>query len=250
MPVGGIPEAADIRALLCVAEASGLDEGEGVRMNRPDFWKILLSAIFPNGIPPHQYSNLAVLSIDIAELEELYDQIERTEKDNGGNIIIRDGAERQNATLRNVAEVRKEVTKSTSEEATKSPQNNPEVSSKPFISGTYPANFEDAPIEPMKKRMGRPPREPGSLGLKCPKCGSDNVVAGGFGPNKERRIRCKDCNSQPTINASNSEDIDERILALEFEDLSPVEISERLSIPVQDIESRLKELHATPEVTA
>lgn len=208
-------------------------------MSRPDFWKILLSAIFPNGIPPHQYSNLAVLSIDIAELEELYDQIEREEEDNRGNIICRHGKERQ-----------EEVTKSTSEVATKPPQNSPDVSAKPFIAGAYPANFEDAPIEPIKKRMGRPPRAAGSLGLKCPKCGSDNVVAGGFGPNNERRIRCKDCGSQPIVNTSTSEDIDERILALEFEDLSPTEISERLSIPVQDIESILKELHMTPEVAA
>lgn len=199
-------------------------------MIEPNLYDIILRVFFPNGIPPYQYENLAVLMFDIRELYELYNQIERAERDN--------------------AEVKKEVTKSTSGVATKSPQNSSEVSPKPYIAGTYPANFEDAPIEPVKKRMGRPPREPGSLGLKCPKCGSDNVVAGGFGPNKERRIRCKDCNSQPTINASTSEDTDERILALEFEDLSPVEISERLSIPVHDIESELKELHAMPEVTA
>jgi len=203
---------------------------------------------FPQGIPPHQYENLAVLMYDINELYDLHDQIRRTEKKyNSGSIIctVPHGTAQQDA----------EVTKSTSKEATKPPQNSSEISSKPYIIGTYPANFEEAPIEKTKKRMGRPPREPGSLGFTCPKCGSTNVTLGGYGPNKERRIRCKDCGSQPIADEANypifNDKIDERILALEFEDHSPDEISERLkvdgaTISAAGIEARLKELHEVP----
>lgn len=209
-------------------------------MSEPDFHKILLNAFFPDGIPPHQYGNLAVLMIDINELYDLHYQISRADKDNGGNIICRDGGARQEPPP----------------VATKSPQNIPDVPPKPYISGTYPANFEDAPVQPItqKKKMGRPPRAPGSLGLKCPNCGSEDVLAGGFGPNKERRIKCKTCGSQPTVDISArpffTDRIDERILALEFDDLSPEEISERLksdgaSIPASDITARLTELHTT-----
>jgi hypothetical protein len=234
-------------------------------MSDPDLHDILLRAFFPNGIAPYQYGNLAVLMLDIGELYDLYYQISRTERDNGGNIICRDGTTRQDATLRNVAEVKKEVTKeviqSTSNAAIKPIQSDPNISPKPFISGTYPANFEESPIQPSEvkpKRMGRPPRVPGSLGLKCPKCGSEDVVSGGYGPNKERRIKCKTCGSQPTVDVANrpffNDRIDERILALEFEDLSPNEISERLkadgaSILASDIDARLKELHTTTQET-
>jgi transposase-like protein len=48
-------------------------------------------------------------------------------------------------------------------------------------------------------KMGRPKSTPGSLGLTCPKCGSDDVTRGGYGPNHETRIRCKACGSQPTL---------------------------------------------------
>ena len=172
-------------------------------MSEPDLYDILLRAFFPAGIPPHQYGNLAVLTLDISELYDLYYQVQRCEEEHNnqdGNIICRKGAERQDATLRNVAEpvnkATKEVTQSTHREAT-SP-------AKPFIVGTYPSNFEEAPIEhaDKSKRMGRPPREPGSLGIKCPKCGSSDVVSGGYGPNKERRIKCKACGSQPTLTES------------------------------------------------
>lgn len=215
----------------------------------PDFHALLLNSFFPDGIPPHQYGNLAVLMLYIGELYDLHYQVSRTEKDNGG-------------------EARQEI----AQVATKQPQNGPEAPSKPYISETYPANFEDAPVQPKteKKKMGRPPRVPGSLGPTCPNCGSSDVVAGGFGPNKERRIRCKACGSQPTVSSSPekvqdstkraenvserphfSNRIDERILELEFEDLTPEEISERLKaegaiISAAAIKIRLEELNATP----
>ena len=134
----------------------------------PDLYVLLLNAFFPTGIPPHQYENLAVLMLDIGELYDLHDQIARTEKDKGCNIIFRDGEARQEP----------------SSVATKQLQNTSEVSPKPYIVGTYPANFEDAPVQPKteKKKMGRPRRVPGSLGLTCPNCGSSDVCAGGFGP--------------------------------------------------------------------
>ena len=200
-------------------------------MSEPDLYDILLRAFFPDGIPPHQYGNLAVLTLDIRELYETYDQVRRCEKEHnkGGDI-------RQDAPPVD----------------TKQLQNRPNVSPKPYIIGTYPSNFEEAPVEPSPakkpKRMGRPPREPGSLGLKCPKCGSADVIAGGYGPNKERRIKCKACGSQPITERPFFNDrIDERILQMEFEDLSPDEISERLksdgaSIPGPAIAARLEEL--------
>lgn len=238
------------------------EEMEGAGMNDPDLWTLLLTAFFPGGIPPHQFENLAVLMYDINELYDLHDQIQRTEKKHNSDIIIctalHDTA-RKDATLRNGAEVKKEVTKrvtqSTPEVDIKSLQNNHDISSKPYIIGAYPINFEESPIGKTKKRMGRPPREPGSSGFTCPKCGSINVTLGGYGPNKERRIRCKDCGSQPIAEEANypifNDKIDERILALEFEDHSPDEISERLkadgaTIPAADIEARLKELHEVP----
>lgn len=210
-------------------------------MNDPDLWPLLLNAFFPTGIPPHQYENLAVLACDIDELYDLFDQISRTELHNELH-----GAARQDVVSRSAAEVKKEVTKevtqSTYNVAVKPLQNGPHISSKPYIIGTYPSNFEEAPVEPIistchpKKRMGRPPREPGSLGLKCPKCGSSDVTAGGYGPNKERRIRCKACGSQPTVNS------------LEFEDLSPDEIEKYGPIiPAKDIEARPKELHTAED---
>lgn len=153
----------------------------------PDFWTILLNAFFPDGIPPYQYENIGLLSICVQEMSDSYYNISKTEKNNSGNIISSDGvAQQEPAAI-----------------ATKPLQNAPDVSPKPYISGTYSANFEDAPIEPItrKKKMGRPPRVPGSLGLKCPNCGSPDVCAGGFGPNKERRVKCKACGSQPIVPA-------------------------------------------------
>lgn len=202
-------------------------------MSEPDFHDILLRAFFPNGILPHQYENVRVLMIYINELYDLQYQVQRYDKEYNNKC----GTKQQDAPPVD----------------TKQLQNDPDISSKPYIIGTYPSNFEEAPIEPAPKdkpkRMGRPPREPGSLGIKCPKCGSSDVVAGGYGPNKERRIKCKACGSQPIAERPFFSDrIDERILQMEFEDLSPDEISERLkadgaSIPGPAIAARLEELH-------
>ncbi len=50
-----------------------------------------------------------------------------------------------------------------------------------------------------KAKMGRPPREPGSLGEVCPKCGSNDVCLGGKDINGNKRIKCNMCGSQPTL---------------------------------------------------
>jgi transposase-like protein len=140
-------------------------------MSDPDFHELLLNAFFPNGIPPYQYGNLAVLWIDIDELYDLYYQVDRTEKEN------------KNDTRQESLPI-----------ATNQLQNNRPVSTEPEPKYAPP------------KKMGRPPRVPGSLGLKCPKCGSLDVLAGGFGPNKERRIKCKTCGSQPIVSANTCPD--------------------------------------------
>lgn len=254
----------------------------------------MLREVFPDGIPPYQYRNLLVLMLDVDELTETIEQIERTENahknlpinlptkqnNDNGNIICRDGAVRQedDATLRNVAI------------ATKSPF------------GSYPANFEEAPIQPAepeppapgRNKYGRydsdiPPEIDEGIvrlrekGLDCREIAAEILQSSGIdlhyrrvqgrlstmARKQKRRATIERCGgmagpenvaerTNPSENVAErpcfSEKIDERILELEFDDLTPEEISAKLredgaTIPVDAITARLEELHQTPEAT-
>lgn len=51
-----------------------------------------------------------------------------------------------------------------------------------------------------KPKMGRPPRAPGSLGVKCSKCQSDDVLLGGHDGSGNRRYKCGACGHHFTLN--------------------------------------------------
>lgn len=47
--------------------------------------------------------------------------------------------------------------------------------------------------------MGRPKREPGSLGQACPKCGSGSITLGGKDAAGKKRFRCTECSHHFTL---------------------------------------------------
>ena len=167
----------------------------------------MLRGVFPTGIPPHQYLNLLVLLCDIYELQDTIGQIEEAEREhsglvrtspenNDGNIICRDGTGRQDATLHNVAV------------ATKSPF------------GSYPQNFEEAPVAPIKKSGPRPPTveisdelkfeivrlhdtgmKPGEIAEKLGISNARQVTGIVLGKNRwgKDRIKCRFCGQDRVI---------------------------------------------------
>lgn len=180
-------------------------------------------------------------------------------KNNHGNIISRDGAARQ--------EVATEQSQNVSNVS-----NVPDVPPKPYIMGTYPASFEEAPIgpkepEPVRNKYGRydsnvsPEIDAEILrlraeGMDCREIAAEIEKSHGVSLHYRRvqgRLSTagRQKNTLSTLQRMESyfsDKIDELILEFEFNDLSPAEISEKLkaegaSIPAEDIEARLKELH-------
>jgi transposase-like protein len=141
-------------------------------VNRLTFREDLLKLVFPDGILPVNYMDLMLLMINIDEIDDLLDQIERHRtgvvESSPSEIKVKfgfpevGGAEIEGST-KDIAAVMIELNK---------------------------------PSEP---KMGRPVRPPGSLGEVCPKCGSDDVTIGGKDSEGNKRIRCKACGSQPTV---------------------------------------------------
>lgn len=191
--------------------------------------EILLKGIFPNGVPPHQYLNLLVLLFDIYELQDTIEQIERTERDHtepvrtspenkSKNIICTvphagGKAVQQDATLRNVTAPCSPAPMNIHEHSSVA---SPVATKSPF--GSYPQNFEEAPVAPTKKSGPRPPTVeisdeqkfeivrlhdegmmPGEIAEKLGIVNARQVTGIVIGTNRKDRIKCRFCGQDKVI---------------------------------------------------
>jgi len=146
-----------------------------------NLWTNLLTLMFPDGIKPSQYDDLHVVLCDINDFEDMADQIERHQKESLAKIPVPDPlpAKSQDddkifamrAEGKNVREIGRTAgldlktvkeTLATREDTgviSKHAVDVPNVSPKPYITGTYPANFEEAPVEPKKPEIEKQSKE-------------------------------------------------------------------------------------------